>query len=233
MSGLYFIREGAVYNQPKIDYLKKDKAVFRSVLQTVDEVNRNKRRYRRSVLESGLLKAKGRMDGRSFYGELDHPIPTGNPTYDEIRQSVPLLSNSCLILRNYEFGGNNLVWGEMETLSNKPGRDLLGLLKDQVGIGLSLRGLAELRRMQEGFNDVQDPLVVICYDAVSNPSHEKATVAEVTFESTKLPTYLNKNSITESCNGSLICTKNGDCFLAEYFDRLVESRMIRIQESWF
>lgn len=228
---VYFIQEGAMYSQPKVDYMNKDKAVFRTVLQSYDDFNRNKRRYPKKVLESALQKVKPRMKSRSFIGELDHPMVTGNASIDQMRQTVPLLSNACLLIRDYEFGNGNLVYGECETLSTQSGKNLLALLKDKVGLGMSLRGMAELNRVTEGF-EVTDPLVIISYDSVSNPSHTSAKIQEVTFESTDIRNT-KLTQIQENDKSNLICTSDGKCYIAEYFDRLIEQGIIKLRKNWF
>jgi hypothetical protein len=228
---MLFIRESVVFDKPKVESLKKGKAIFRTVLQVCDEINKNRRIYKKYVVEQGLMKATPRIKNRSFYCELDHPIPTGNPTYDEIRQSVPMLQHSCAILRNYEFDGN-LVVGEMESLSNRSGRDLYGLLQDKTGVGISLRGLAELKKTRDGIFEVQDPLVVIAYDVVSSPSYGKAMVSEVRFESEDFTNCFSLSTLHESANGKVVCTPDGRCFVAEYFDRLVENNILRISKNW-
>jgi hypothetical protein len=229
---MLLVTEGAIFDKPKVESINsKGKAIFRTVLQEVDTVNKNRRIYKRSVVEEGLLNAKSRIKGRSFYCEMDHPIPTGNATYDEIRQSVPMLQNSCAILRDYDFDGN-LVVGQLETLSTDRGRDLYGLLQDKTGVGISLRGLAEVRKNRDNIFEVQSPLVVIAYDLVSSPSYSKAIVSEVKFESKDLLDCFSLSTIHESCNNKLVCTADGKCFVAEYFDRLVEENILKIQKKW-
>jgi len=197
------------------------KAIFRCPIQSVDEVNQNNRMYPSAVLSEGMENCSGRMKRRAFYSELDHPLPTGNDNVDGIRQTTVSLEKVSHIIRDYEFKGNKLV-AEMETTSTPNGGILLGLLKDKTGVGFSMRGLAELERLQD-HNVVKSPLTIIAFDAVSMPSHQSAVVDfnEMKFEQTML---------FESPSG-LLCI-NGKCFMPDYFDKLVETKMIQFFDRW-
>jgi hypothetical protein len=197
------------------------KAIFRCPIQSVDEVNQNRRMYPSSVLQEGMTNCEERMKRRAFYSELDHPIPSGVEQVDGIRQTTVSLKEVSHIVRGYDFNGNYLV-GEMETTSTPNGGILLGLLRDRTGVGFSMRGLAELDRQPE-YNVVKSPLTIIAFDAVSMPSHKSAVVdfSEMKFESEML---------FESPSG-MICI-NGKCFLPNYFDKLVETKMIQFFDRW-
>jgi len=220
MEGTYFISEGAIFQEAEVVKKYPDKAIFRMVLQDVDSPNGNRRIYPSEVLKNGMERCKERMEKRAFLGELDHPLLTGNQRMDMIRQMTVFLKDACQLIRDYEFRGNSLV-GELETTSTSNGKTLLGLLIDKIGIGQSMRGLAELEE-KEGLHIVKDPLNIFSYDAVSKPSHTGAVVNfnEIQFES---------NIITESEN--LICC--GDqCFLPEYFDMLVDRKVLKFFKRW-
>jgi len=193
------------------------------VLQTVDEVNQNRRLYPKKVLVEGMMNNSDRIKSRQFLGEFDHPFPTGNHDVDAVRQSTVSLKEISHLIRDYEFRGNQLV-GELET-TGPYGSHLLTLLKDRVGVGVSMRGMAELDRQQE-INVVKSPLMVICFDSVSMPSHKAAVVNfnEMRFESMSL--------LTESSCGTTICTPDGKCYLVNYFDKLVETKIIQFTSNW-
>jgi hypothetical protein len=164
---------------------------------------------------------EGRMKRRAFYSELDHPLPSGNDQIDGIRQTTVSLEKVSHIIRDYDFKGNTLI-GEMETTSTPSGGILFGLLKDKTGVGFSMRGLAELERLQD-HNVVKSPLTIIAFDAVSMPSHRAAVVDfnEMKFE---------QHMLFESQSG-LICL-DGKCFLPDYFDKLIETKVIRFFDKW-
>lgn len=215
------IIEQCIFSEAKMIKETPSKAIFRCPIQSVDEVNQNKRLYPGPVLEEGMGNCDSRMKRRAFYSELDHPLPTGNQQIDGIRQTTVALKEVSHIVRAYDFNGKQL-FGEMETTSTQNGSTLLGLLKDRTGVGFSMRGLAELERLQD-HNVVKSPLTIIAFDAVSMPSHTSAVVDfnEMAFESKML---------FESPSG-LMCL-NGRCFMPNYFDKLIETKVIQFFNTW-
>ena len=216
----YFIAESAIFQEAAVVKEVPGKAIFRMTLQTCDEINQNKRLYPAEVMRKAMNECDARIKRKAFFGEMDHPIPAGNQQFDGIRQTMVSLERVSHYIRDYDFNGNRLV-GEIETASTPKGQILLGLIRDKSGIGMSMRGMAELDRLQE-HNIVKDPLMIVGYDSVSLPSHKSAIVDfnEMKFESAML---------TES--QSMICY-NGRCFLPNYFDKLVESKMISFFDRW-
>lgn len=219
-----FLQESSIFQDPEVKKIEPKKAIFRMTMQTANDVNRNKRMYDHELLNDGILRCKNRMQRRAFYGELDHPVPTGEDRFDAIRQTTVLLKEVSHLIRGYEWRGNHLV-GELETTQTPNGNILFGLLRDKSGLGLSMRGLANLQKLNE-YNKVMPPLTIISFDSVSVPSHKQAVVNfnEIQFESH----YLLEN-VVES-NGLVCC---GDkCFLPEYFDKLVENKTIKFFKNW-
>ena len=66
-------------------------------------------------------------------------------------------------------------------------------------------------------------MTIVAFDAVSQPSHKAAVVDfnQMRFESTML---------TE--NAGMICA-DGTCYLPNYFDKLVETKVIKFFEKWW
>jgi len=215
------IIEQSIYSEAQVIKSTPSKAIFRCPIQTVDEVNQNHRLYPSGVLKEGMGQCGSRMKRRAFYSELDHPLPTGNDQVDGIRQTTVSLEKVSHIIRDYDFKGNQLV-GEMETTSTPNGGILFGLLRDQTGVGFSMRGLAELERLQD-HNVVKSPLTIIAFDAVSMPSHRAAVVDfnEMKFE---------QNMLFENQSG-LVCV-GGRCFMPDYFDKLIETKVINFFDRW-
>jgi len=89
-------------------------------------------------------------------------------------------------------------------------------------VGFSMRGMAELK-MKHGYNEVQSPIIIIAFDSVSSPSHKSAVVNfnEMKFE---------QNMLYESANG-IVCV-NGRCFMPEYIDKLIETKVITFFQRW-
>ena len=215
------IIEQSIYSEAEIVKQTPARAIFRCPIQTTDEINQNGRLYPSSVLGEGMGQCDMRMNRRAFYSELDHPLPTGNDQIDGIRQTTVSLNNASHIIRAYEFKQNVLI-GEMETLSTQKGNTLFALLQDKTGVGFSMRGLAELERLKD-HNVVRAPLTIIAFDAVSMPSHRSAVVDfnEMRFE---------QDMLFESDNG-LICV-DGQCFMPNYFDKLIETKVINFFDKW-
>ena len=220
------ICESAIMQEAEIIKNTKNKARFRMVMQTADDVNRNKRMYPYDVLNNGMSECKKAMKTKSFYGEMDHPIPTGNDQFDMARQTQVLLKELSHYILDYQWDGNKLI-GELETASTENGFKLHGLLKDKSGVGLSMRGMASLEKTND-YNKVTGPLTIVGFDAVSKPSHSSAVVNfnEIHFESQQ---YL-KESVTETNN--TICTPDGICYLSNYFDKLVEQKIVQFFDTW-
>lgn len=215
-----FIQEAAIYQEADIIKQNAGKARFRMTLQTMDEVNQNSRMYPSKVLMKGMEECRERCGRGAFFGELDHPFPSGNEQFDAIRQTTVSLKEVSHIIRDYQDKGNLLI-GEIETTSTPNGAILYGLLKDRSGIGMSMRGMAELERLQD-HSVVVDPLLIVSFDSVSLPSHKAAVVDfnEMKFESQMLVE-----------DNQLICF-NGRCFLPNYFDKLVETKVIEFFKRW-
>jgi hypothetical protein len=214
------IIEQSIFSEAQMIKETPNKAIFRCPIQSVEEVNQNHRMYPRAVLDEGMGNCASRMRRRAFYSELDHPLPTGNQQVDGIRQTTVSLKEVSHLVREYEFR-NNLLFGEMETTSTPNGGILLGLLKDRTGVGFSMRGMAELERLSD-HNVVKSPLTIIAFDAVSMPSHKSAVVDfnEMKFEA---------KMITE--RAGMVCL--GDqCFLPDYFDKLIERKVFTFFERW-
>jgi len=214
------IIEQAIFQEAAVIKETPRKAFYKMILQTVDEKNQNKRIYPKNVVNEALENCRPRMDRRSFYGELDHPFPMGNHDYDGIRQTTVSLQQASHIIRGYSFDGNKLM-GELETLSTPNGLTLLGLLHDRTGLGISMRGMAELDRKADA-NYVKSPLTIVSYDSVSLPSHSSAVVD---FNEMKFEASMLREGKETICAG-------GICFLPNYFDKLVEKKIIRFTQKW-
>jgi len=212
------IKEAAVFSKPeKVKRYLDDKVVFETYLQEADVKNQNKRVYPKKVLEESIKKIEDKIKRRNFLGELDHPIST-----NQVRQTTVLYKEVSHIIREIGWEGT-LLKGVVETTPyTVNGKALSGLVLDKVSVGFSLRGLADVQDSGQ-FQMVLAPLVMICYDSVSEPSNSKATIQEVKNEQLI-------QIVTESKN--MICTSNGQCYLPNYFDELVERGILKIQQKY-
>lgn len=176
---LSFINEVTAVEMPEVlkEFRegKSYKVKFRACLQTVDEVNSNKRLYRKEDLVEALSNVSDKIKKRMFLGELDHPIED-----DQKRQVVVLLKNASHLVTRIDVDGREVI-GICETLTTPSGQILTSLIKDKVPIGFSLRALGNVE-FKDGVSVVKKPIFIITYDAVSNPSHREAIVREVVTE---------------------------------------------------
>jgi len=210
------IKESAIFANPeKVKKYTDGKVVFEAYLQEAESKNQNKRIYRKPVLDEGMKKIQEKISRRAFVGELDHPISS-----EVVRQTTVLYKEASHLIREWGWDGN-LLKGIVETLPYTPnGRSLSGLILDGIPVGFSLRGLADLEDRGE-YQDVLDPLVIIAFDSVSEPSHVKATIQEI--KEGTVHTILKESK-------QLICCSNGKCYLPDYFDYLVEKEIIKLKK---
>ena len=119
------------------------------------------------------------------------------------------MTNVKIDIENYEFIQDNVIFVD-------------GLILDRVPVGFSLRGLADVEDRND-FQEVIAPLIIISYDSVSEPSHNTATIQEIKNENVV-------RIIKES--KQLICCSNGKCYLPNYFDELVERKIIKLVNKY-
>lgn len=210
------ISEAAVFAQPeKVKKFLDGKVVFEAYLQEANVKNQNKRMYEKNVLNEGMKRINDKIDRRAFVGELDHPI-----TEDQVRQTTVLYKEASHLVREWGWD-NNLLKGVVETLPYTPnGKTLSGLILDRIPVGFSLRGLADLED-HGSYQRVLDPLIIISFDSVSEPSHTKATIQEIRNEHVV-------RIIKESNN--LVHCSNGKCYLVDYFDELIERQFLKLDK---
>jgi len=165
-----------------------EKAIFKTKLQTADEINGNRRIYStpicRQIIEGLSAKAKG----RSLFQEIDHPGMVGDQEAFRRRAVTVELKNCGSLIRNISMEGKDII-GEVETLSGFMGPDLRDLIvKDKADIGFSLRMFSKVRphTTLENVSEVLGPLRPVTYDVVTNPSHKKARVINLISEGTLL-----------------------------------------------
>ena len=136
------------------------------ILQRADEENQNGRIYPMAILQREVKKYEQVIKERRALGELDHP-----------ESPVVNLRNASHNITEVYFRGNDLV-GTMEILSTPMGNILRELLKNNILLGVSSRGLGSIRELGEGTVEVQDDYSLICFDVVSNPSTQGAFINE-------------------------------------------------------
>jgi len=209
-----FLSEAKVISSPK----SSDKVIIETYLQEAETPNDNNRIYPKDVIGFGLDKINDRyIKKRQFLGELDHPISN-----NQIRQTTVLYKECSHVITEYGWEGN-LLKGTVETLPYTPnGKIMSGLVRDKIPVGFSLRALADVSPHGQ-YKKVKGPMIIITYDCVSKPSNHKAYMTEVKQESVTV--------LRESANA--ICTSDGICYLPNYFDMLVEQKLIDLKKKYW
>ena len=227
---MYIISEASsvTMSTPKKIKKVKDKIRMECILQTYGDINRNRRRYGRKVLEEAVKSVNERIREGTFLGELDHPIDQ-NP----VRQVTVLYKNCSHRILDTGWSGNKLI-GVVETLNTPNGQILKNLAMD-IPVGFSFRGMGEVKQLNENGEtifEVTGPLVVITWDSVSFPSHKEARMIKITEGVAKtIQESVGFNCYHES--DGRICTPDGICYLPNDFDKLVERKMIDIKKKYW
>ncbi len=214
-------------------------------IQTVGDINKNRRKYMKPDLQEAVNTIGYRLREGSFLGEMDHPLDD-NPA----RQFTVLYKAVSHKFLEMGWDGNMLM-SVVETLDTHHGRDLQGLIRSGVPIGFSFRGMGDLKKVtshNESYNEVVGPLTVVTWDAVSSPSHSKARMVKMLESQGVAYKDLSAMPITEETSrillesagcfdsgrkclnekNGLICTEDGMCYLPNDFDTLVNSRVTNL-----
>lgn len=134
------------------------RVVVKGVLQRADADNQNGRVYPRHILEREAKKYEQLIRERRALGELDHPD-----------SSVINLKNVSHNIRDIYWEGNDLM-GKVEILSTPSGNILKELLKADILLGISSRGMGSTKQLEGNKIEVQEDFELIGWDFVSNPS---------------------------------------------------------------
>ncbi len=130
----------------------------RGVLQRAGQKNFNGRIYPMAVLQREAKRYEEVIKERRALGELDHPD-----------SSVINLKNVSHNVCEIAWNGNDLV-GTIEILTTPSGNIARELIKNNVRLGISSRGLGSVRQMDENTVEVQEDFELLCFDLVSSPS---------------------------------------------------------------
>lgn len=137
------------------------------VLQRADEKNQNGRIYPKDIL---MREAKVYKDNfvaqRRAVGELDHP-----------ESPVVNLKNVCCNVVSLWTEGDS-VRGDIEILTTPTGNIVRELIRNNIRLGVSSRGMGSVQSVGENTVEVQQDYALICFDIVSNPSTMGAFITE-------------------------------------------------------
>ena len=99
-------------------------------------------------------------------GELDHP-----------ESPIVNLRNVCANVTKIGMNGDSVV-GDMQILSTPAGNIVRELVKNNIRLGVSSRGIGTVKNVNEDTLEVQEDYNLICFDVVSNPSTPGAFINE-------------------------------------------------------
>ena len=147
--------------------VEQDNGTFlvKGVLQRAGAPNQNHRRYPKEILERECGKYEQLIKERRALGELDHP---DSPIIN--------LKNVSHNIREIYWEGDD-VCGVVEILSTPSGNILRELLKNNIRLGISSRGLGSVKELNDGTLMVQEDFELVGWDFVSNPSTHGAFMA--------------------------------------------------------
>jgi hypothetical protein len=158
---------------------------LKGVLQRAGQKNHNGRIYPRNVLEREVEKYQQIIKERRALGELDHPD-----------SSVINLKNVSHNVTECHWEGDDVV-GTIEILTTPSGNIARELVKNNVRLGISSRGLGSVKQLGENTVEVQEDFELLCFDLVSSPSTRGAymNLSEGINRTKEINRYLNIESI--------------------------------------
>jgi len=127
------------------------------IIQKAGTKNGNGRVYRKPILEREIKNYQKLIDERRSLGELDHPD-----------DSVINLKNTSHVVTKVWWKDND-VMGKIEVLDTPSGKILKDLVKANIKLGISSRGLGSVKQ-EKGTTIVEEDFQLICFDIVSEPS---------------------------------------------------------------
>ena len=151
----------------KINEDADGRTLVKGVLQRAEAPNQNERVYPKSILMREAKKYETLIKERRALGELDHPD-----------SSVINLKNVSHNVREIHWEGNDLV-GTVEILPTPSGNILKELLKANILLGISSRGMGSVEPIGKGKVQVGEDFELLGWDFVSNPSTHGAFMTPV------------------------------------------------------
>lgn len=167
-----FLESPIIRQVENVKTKKSGKVIFEAILQTADDINKNKKRYRNEVLKKAIAAdgVREKMKIGRFYGETDHPIT------ENIARLISVLWKDTSHRINELWMDGKYVRGLVENVKSCPnGKMMYDLIEEKMPIGFSLRGLGKCANV-DGIQDVVGPVQIITYDSVTNPSHVESRV---------------------------------------------------------
>ena len=185
---VYLINEAAptsILNEIKTIDGSKDTYKIRgnSVLQTINELNENRRVYTTAIAERFVETANQKIATGRMLGEQDHPEVNDLTDPKQLkRQLCVLWERVCCRYPKMWIEGNKIC-SIVETTSNARGIDMAKMANiDGIPIGFSCRAVGNVKKspLAENAVEVVMPAIFITYDSVVTPSHSSAELKDIT-----------------------------------------------------
>lgn len=188
----FIVCEEYTASTPSILAEENKSITFEAVLQEADAPNRNKRIYGKDVLAEALKAptVQEKIAHKSFYGESGHPL-----SEDIKRQAYIDQSRISHIVTSYKWEGN-ILKGIVETAQTAAGYDMRGLIRQGSQVSFSMRALGNVIKEEGSYKRVYGPLMIVAYDWVTIPSHDKAYMTRTISEGYNPTSALNESMIT-------------------------------------
>jgi hypothetical protein len=146
------------------------KLIMETCLQRADVKNQMGRTYPKEILEREFTSYQKLVDGRYAYGALDHT----NSSVIELTTASHIVSKQQW-KRNEK--GQLEWWGELEVLSNSPGKELAAIIESGARVSVSSRGVGSVEYdKSKDQSTVQSDFIIIAFDAVGVPSTHNANL---------------------------------------------------------
>ena len=166
------------------------------ILATVEVKNGNGRYYPKELWQREINNYMSCVKENRALGELDHPDST-----------IINLKNVSHNIKKIFWDGDN-VMGIIEILPTPSGNILKELIKNNITVGVSSRGMGSLQQVGEVL-EVQDDFELLCWDFVSTPSNP-GSYMNVLREGKQVFQSQNKYSKVNSIITEILCAQ-GQC----------------------
>ena len=151
----------------KVNEDSNGRTLVKGILQRAGAPNQNERVYPKEILMREAKKYETLIKERRALGELDHPD-----------SSVINLKNVSHNVKEIHWEGDDLV-GTVEILPTPSGNILKELLKANILLGISSRGMGSVEPIGDGKVRVGEDFELLGWDFVSNPSTHGAFMTPV------------------------------------------------------
>ena len=151
----------------KVNEDANGRTLVKGILQRAGAPNQNERVYPKEILMREAKKYETLIKERRALGELDHPD-----------SSVINLKNVSHNVKEIHWEGDDLV-GTVEILPTPSGNILKELLKANILLGISSRGMGSVEPIGDGKVRVGEDFELLGWDFVSNPSTHGAFMTPV------------------------------------------------------